>query len=452
MLSLKPEKKKAVAYYRHSAEDKQENSVAIQRGHAKKFAEEYGIEIIHEEADEGKSGLTADRLGFDRLFSEWILNPDAPDFDYILVYDVSRWGRFQDLDEPGYYEVLAKKRGKRVIYITHGFPTDENKLIRSLQTPIERYMAAEFSRQQSDKVWHGSAKVSEQGFSAGGTAPYGMNRILLDESKKPIGVLKRGEHKVIANQRVTFAPAGDDTTETIKRIFSLLVDQWYRPEEIAEVLNKEGSRSANGGLWSREKILRILSNEAYVGTRVYNKTWGRLKEKKRSNPRDEWVICVDAFEPTVDNKVFRQAQESLYWLLPYKWRRGVYTTNKVHRLIKQHLDALLESEESFEYDARWHIVRHFPLICGVTFFKDSASQWCFLIPESMKKYDHIIAVGVDIYRHDPIDKFFILPTEAFGLGNYLTFSETDDSYSQYRVDPEQVEEKVKDLSQRVART
>src|SRR4029077_13562625 len=107
-----------------------------------------------------------------------------------------------------------------------------NKLIRSLQTPIERYMAAEFSRQQSDKVWHGSAKVSEQGFSAGGTAPYGMNRILLDESKKPIGVLKRGEHKVIANQRVTFAPAGDETTETIKRIFSLLVDQWYRPEEI----------------------------------------------------------------------------------------------------------------------------------------------------------------------------------------------------------------------------
>jgi DNA invertase Pin-like site-specific DNA recombinase len=28
------------------------------------------------------------------------------DFEMILVYDVSRWGRFQDTDESGYYEFL----------------------------------------------------------------------------------------------------------------------------------------------------------------------------------------------------------------------------------------------------------------------------------------------------------------------------------------------------------
>ena len=38
--------KKAIAYYRHSAEDKQENSVAIQRQHTEQFAYENNIKII----------------------------------------------------------------------------------------------------------------------------------------------------------------------------------------------------------------------------------------------------------------------------------------------------------------------------------------------------------------------------------------------------------------------
>ena len=39
---------KAVAYYRHSAEDRQENSIPIQREEIKKFAKEHGIEIVKE--------------------------------------------------------------------------------------------------------------------------------------------------------------------------------------------------------------------------------------------------------------------------------------------------------------------------------------------------------------------------------------------------------------------
>lgn len=31
------------------------------------------------------------------------------DFAYILVYDVSRWGRFQDADESAYYEYICKR-------------------------------------------------------------------------------------------------------------------------------------------------------------------------------------------------------------------------------------------------------------------------------------------------------------------------------------------------------
>ena len=53
---VKPIKARAVAYYRHSAQDRQENSIPIQREQVRKFAAEYGIEIIKEFADHGKSG------------------------------------------------------------------------------------------------------------------------------------------------------------------------------------------------------------------------------------------------------------------------------------------------------------------------------------------------------------------------------------------------------------
>src|ERR1035437_10535266 len=107
-----PTRKKAVAYYRHSAEDKQENSVPIQRQHATKFAAEHNIDIIHEEADEGETGLTSDREGFENLLNNFIANPDAPDFDYVFVYDVTRWGRWQNLNAPAHYEFLFEERSE----------------------------------------------------------------------------------------------------------------------------------------------------------------------------------------------------------------------------------------------------------------------------------------------------------------------------------------------------
>jgi hypothetical protein len=59
----KPEpdpKRRAVAYYRHSAEIGQENSVEIQQDNVRAFAAKLGLEIIEEFADRGKSGLNAE--------------------------------------------------------------------------------------------------------------------------------------------------------------------------------------------------------------------------------------------------------------------------------------------------------------------------------------------------------------------------------------------------------
>lgn len=441
MLISTPDRKKAIAYYRHSAEDKQENSVPIQREHAIKFANEHNIEIIYEAADEGETGLTSDREGFESLFNNFISNPDAPKFDYVLVYDVTRWGRWQNLNAPAHYEFLFEEKGKKVVYVSRGFPKEGQQLISHLQTSIERYMAAEYSRQLSEKVFYGCVKVSEQGYSAGGLPAYGMSRLLLDANKKPLKKLKKGEWKSISNERVTFTPAEDETTEAVKKMFDLLVERWGSPKSIAETLNLEGIPTAMGRQWKPQGVLRILTNEVYTGTRIYNKTWGRLKQKTRKNPRSEWVIQPNAFPHVVSPGVFRSAQEHLYWLMPSKWRKGIYATRKATRNLHGEITSLLQ-KKGLAIDEIDSLIRKLPVVLGVCFYIDSVAHWCFVATEKMKNYKYILGVSLAIDQKEPVDKFFWIPTDNFGNANFILFSETDECYKEYFLNVSAVEDKV----------
>jgi DNA invertase Pin-like site-specific DNA recombinase len=85
-------KVRAVAYYRDSAHNRQENSIPIQKAQVHKWARDYDVEIIHEFTDAGISGLTAeDRPGFIEMLDEWVKQRD--DFYYVLCLDVSRLPR-----------------------------------------------------------------------------------------------------------------------------------------------------------------------------------------------------------------------------------------------------------------------------------------------------------------------------------------------------------------------
>lgn len=431
--------KKAIAYYRHSAEDKQENSVAIQRGHTEKFARENNIEIIHEEADEGKSGLLANRPAFNRLFTDWIENPKAPKFEYVLVYDVSRWGRFQDQDQAAYFVHLCKKRGIEVVYVSRGFPNRENQLISSLETSIQRYMAAEYSRQLSDKVFYGCIKVSQQGFSAGGTAVYGMARQLLDVNRKPIRILKVGEHKQIANERVSFTPKNDETTETVKMIFNLFVNERYMIPEIVAYLNQNEILSANNKRWDRSKIIKILTDETYIGTRIYNKTWGRLKQKSHSNPRSEWVVVPNAFEGIIDEQKLKRAQERLYWLFPSNYRKGINTIKRARKNIFNDINLWLLDKGANEFEAQL-ILSELPIIFSIKTENKNFSQWCFLITEKNRQFDEVLAVSVVPEIKKYVDGFFTFPINEFTKTNFLLLSENNSLYHKGRIENTKLEE------------
>ena len=57
-----PKRIRAIAYYRHSAQDRQENSIPIQRDQVREWAEKNGVEIIHEFSDAGKEIISPPAL------------------------------------------------------------------------------------------------------------------------------------------------------------------------------------------------------------------------------------------------------------------------------------------------------------------------------------------------------------------------------------------------------
>ena len=116
---------RAVAYYRHSAQDRQENSIPIQQDQVREWAGKNGVEIIHEFADAGKSGLNAEgRPAFIEMMDDWV--KQRSDFDYVLCLDVSRWGRFQDIDLSAQFSAECRKNKKQIIYTSIGKPREDD--------------------------------------------------------------------------------------------------------------------------------------------------------------------------------------------------------------------------------------------------------------------------------------------------------------------------------------
>lgn len=300
---------RAVAYYRHSAQDRQENSVLLQQEQVRQWAQQNDVDIIQEFVDRGKSGLTAKgRDGFTNMMDGWVKKRD--DFQYVLCLDVSRWGRFQDIDLSATYSAECKKNGKQVVYTTIGKPREDDPLY-PVYVQFERFRAAQYSKELSDRVFRGCIHIAKQGYWTGGEPPYGFHRLLLSETRQPVQVLSPGERKSIQNQRVTLAAGNDGQVKTIRRIFRQFTDDGHNELIIAEELNRDGITSPRGGEWNIAKVRHILTNKAYIGTLVYNRTTQKLQTPTRANPPDKWITTPGAFESVVDKTVFDRARAVL---------------------------------------------------------------------------------------------------------------------------------------------
>src|SRR6202021_3488259 len=122
------------------------------------------------------------RAGLNNLLED--VESGRADFEHILVYDGSRWGRFQDIDESAHYEFLCKQAGVKVVYCAEQFDND-GSMVSSIVKNLKRVMAAEYSRELSVKVHAGACRFARMGFQLGGLVPYGLQRMLVDDKLKP---------------------------------------------------------------------------------------------------------------------------------------------------------------------------------------------------------------------------------------------------------------------------
>jgi DNA invertase Pin-like site-specific DNA recombinase len=118
----KPETIRAAEYVRMSTEH-QQYSTENQGEAIREYAEQRGMIIVRTYADAGKSGLRIDgRDALKQLIND--VETGSADFSAILVYDVSRWGRFQDADESAYYEYICRRAKIEVHYCAEQFEND----------------------------------------------------------------------------------------------------------------------------------------------------------------------------------------------------------------------------------------------------------------------------------------------------------------------------------------
>jgi DNA invertase Pin-like site-specific DNA recombinase len=297
---------KRVAQYLRMSTDMQHLSIPLQVQANEAFAAEHHLEIVETYADPAESGLTLDdRPGLRRLIAD--VAAGGSRFEAILVFDVSRWGRFQDPDEAAHYEFICRQAGARVIYTSEIFQ-DDDTFSSTLVKHLRRMMAADFSRDLSDKIRRAHVVLHAQGLHSGGPTAYGLSRQQVAPDGRPMKIMEPGERKNFAGCRIVLVPGPPEETAVVRRIFDLFVRQERNSVQIAAVLNARGITKRRGGVWTTTDILDVLRNEAHAGVSVLGKTSFYLNRFRGNVPRDQWRRKPNAIKPVVSHALWRKAQ------------------------------------------------------------------------------------------------------------------------------------------------
>src|ERR1700722_8067537 len=139
-----------VAQYLRMSTEHQRYSLDNQQLAIQAYADLHGLSVVQTYTDGAKTGVVIKRRkGLQQLLQDVVSG--NPGYKAILVYDVSRWGRFIDADESAHYEFLCKSAGIPVHYCAEVFVNDgtvPNELLKGLK----RIMAGEYSRELGVKI------------------------------------------------------------------------------------------------------------------------------------------------------------------------------------------------------------------------------------------------------------------------------------------------------------
>lgn len=294
-----------VAQYIRMSTEEQTYSLENQSAVNAEFARQHGFCITRTYSDPARSGLTlVRRQGLRDLLAD--IASGSNSYRAVLVYDVSRWGRFQDVDESAHYEFLCKSAGVSVHYCAETFENN-GSMSSVLMKALKRCMAAEFSRELGVRVYKGKRRITECGFSVGGRTPYGLRRRILSEDPARCITLEAGERKYDRSERLILVPGPAHEVECIREIFRGVLDRGMTAREIARALN-DRNMTLRKERWSQELVQHVLQNPLYAGSSVWARSSQRLGSHRMATPKDQWAFKAKSFRAIVEPSDFEKVQ------------------------------------------------------------------------------------------------------------------------------------------------
>ena len=291
----------AFLYERLSRDDNLEGesySIGTQKKLLTKVAKEKGYTNLVHFLDDGISGVTMDRPGFNDMMEQLAAGKAAA----VFVKDLSRLGR-NYIEVGRLTEEFFPEHDIRLVAVSDNIDTaeGENEL-----APIRNLFNEWYARDISKKR-RISNKIKGNAGEPMGPPPYGHKKDP-DDPKRWI--------------------VDEEAAQVVRRIFHMTVDG-YGTEQIATILsdekvltpiaywrekgvNRPGKSKLRGPyMWNSSTITHILSLQEYCGDILNFKTYSKsYKNKKRlANDRENWVIFQDVHEPIIERAVFEQVQQ-----------------------------------------------------------------------------------------------------------------------------------------------
>lgn len=293
----------------------------------------HGLDIVDWYVDFGKSGTTFDqRPEFLRLKRAV---DTKPQFQQVVCYDESRWGRAIDAEENTYWRVYFRKRGVDVILVKTSI--DPKHEFAPMLKAFEGVQASQYSKKLSELTIRGQRNNGI--YSSGGTSPYGYRRVAVNVKSGARRDLGQGDWCVKKQEKVLWVLGDPSEVEVVKTIFEKRV-KGTPLIGIAKYLNDQGIPCARRGKWRNKDqkwgvgtIKSILENPAYYGARAYNRySSSKIRAQQEgweerngtSNPswrmdESKWVLQEGAHDAIVTKENWTKAN----------------TTSKAHKLLCQ---------------------------------------------------------------------------------------------------------------------
>ncbi|MFC7380072.1 recombinase family protein [Brevundimonas sp. GCM10030266] len=353
----------AAQYIRMSTE-RQEYSLDFQKTANAAYAASRGVVLVKTYEDAGVSGLSLlKRDGLKALLAD-VLSGKAG-FTQVLVYDVSRWGRFQNPDQAAYYEFMCAQAGVSVIYCAESFENDGSPT-SGLLKHIKRTMAAEYSRDLSERVTRAQRGLLAEGYWMGGRVPLGLKRVFARADGAAIDAPEksfvRKQHGV--RTKLVLGPLPE--VELVRRIFDLYLRRDATYVGVARMLAADPSIDPLLGNWTVERVRYVISNEVYIGRLmgarrkcpVGVKSGGRV-------PREQWLVVEDVVPPIVSKAVFQAAQRKR--LLAKMHVTRAQALADVSRLADEHGSI---SQKIIKRHGKWSIRVYYRLLGSMAQIRD----------------------------------------------------------------------------------